>query len=311
MSAARAAARNKPVIVVKAGPRGQGRAGRGLAHRRARRLRRRLSTPPSAAPACCASTRCRSCSSRPRRWRASARNRERSADHHDQRRRRRRAGRRRRGARRRRAAPSWAPTLLARLDAVLPPTWSHANPIDIIGDAPVERYAETLQALLADPDDRRRAVHARADRDRAQRRHRARLRCRWCAARRGACWPAGSATPRSPRRASVFEEAGVADYETPEEAVRAFAHAGDLPPQPGAAAGGAGRQRERRARHRPRARAIVATALADGREMLDEVREPRRCSRPTASRSSRRDASRASADGRDRPRRARSAIRSR
>ena len=34
---------------------------------------------------------------------------------------------------------------------MLPPTWSRGNPIDIIGDAPVERYTETLQALLADP----------------------------------------------------------------------------------------------------------------------------------------------------------------
>jgi acetyltransferase len=37
------------------------------------------------------------------------------------------------------------------LDAVLPPNWSHANPVDIIGDASVERYVQTLQALLAEP----------------------------------------------------------------------------------------------------------------------------------------------------------------
>ena len=42
MSAARAAARNKPVIVVKAGRAGNGVQGGGLAHRRARRLRHRL-----------------------------------------------------------------------------------------------------------------------------------------------------------------------------------------------------------------------------------------------------------------------------
>jgi acetyltransferase len=34
------------------------------------------------------------------------------------------------------------------LDAVLPRTWSRANPVDIIGDAPVTRYVDTLQALL-------------------------------------------------------------------------------------------------------------------------------------------------------------------
>ena len=29
---------------------------------------------------------------------------------------------------------------LRKLDAILPPTWSHGNPVDIIGDAPTERY---------------------------------------------------------------------------------------------------------------------------------------------------------------------------
>jgi acetyltransferase len=40
----------------------------------------------------------------------------------------------------------------ARLDAVLPPTWSKGNPVDIIGDADAERYACALDALLADPE---------------------------------------------------------------------------------------------------------------------------------------------------------------
>ena len=39
---------------------------------------------------------------------------------------------------------------LARLDAVLPPTWSRANPVDIIGDAPPERYRAALGAVAAD-----------------------------------------------------------------------------------------------------------------------------------------------------------------
>ncbi|MFC1456652.1 bifunctional acetate--CoA ligase family protein/GNAT family N-acetyltransferase [Microvirga arabica] len=38
------------------------------------------------------------------------------------------------------------------LDAILPPTWSKANPIDIIGDADPERYAGALEALLTDPE---------------------------------------------------------------------------------------------------------------------------------------------------------------
>lgn len=44
-----------------------------------------------------------------------------------------------------------APETLAVLDAALPDTWSHGNPIDIIGDAPPERYAAAMEALLVDP----------------------------------------------------------------------------------------------------------------------------------------------------------------
>ena len=41
---------------------------------------------------------------------------------------------------------------IAKLDEVLPPTWSKANPIDIIGDAPPDRYAAALDILAKDPD---------------------------------------------------------------------------------------------------------------------------------------------------------------
>ena len=40
---------------------------------------------------------------------------------------------------------------LERLNAVLPPTWSHGNPVDIIGDAPGQRYADALGILFEDP----------------------------------------------------------------------------------------------------------------------------------------------------------------
>ncbi|MBV9189860.1 MAG: bifunctional acetate--CoA ligase family protein/GNAT family N-acetyltransferase, partial [Betaproteobacteria bacterium] len=39
---------------------------------------------------------------------------------------------------------------IARLDAVLPAQWSHGNPIDIIGDAPPERFAAAASMALAD-----------------------------------------------------------------------------------------------------------------------------------------------------------------
>src|SRR3954471_1825440 len=44
-----------------------------------------------------------------------------------------------------------APAIWEQLDAVLPPTWSGSNPVDIIGDADPARYAAALEILLADP----------------------------------------------------------------------------------------------------------------------------------------------------------------
>jgi len=34
---------------------------------------------------------------------------------------------------------------LRQLDVFLPPTWSHGNPVDIIGDAPAERYVQAMR----------------------------------------------------------------------------------------------------------------------------------------------------------------------
>jgi acetyltransferase len=43
------------------------------------------------------------------------------------------------------------PAARQKLDAVLPPTWSGSNPVDIVGDADPARYAAALEVLLADP----------------------------------------------------------------------------------------------------------------------------------------------------------------
>lgn len=112
--------------------------------------------------------------------------------------------------------------LLERLDAALPPNWSRANPVDIIGDAPIERYVATLQALLEDPATGAvlfmhapTAIVPSADIARA---------CAPLAAgardRVMSCW-LGDASVAQAR--SVFAQAGIADYQTPEQAVRAFA----------------------------------------------------------------------------------------
>ena len=111
--------------------------------------------------------------------------------------------------------------LLAQLDGVLPSTWSRANPIDIIGDAPVERYAATLAALLARPDSGAvlflhapTAIVASADIARAC------VPLASAAAHRVmGCWLGDAAVEQA---RGIFRAGGIADYATPEDAVRAF-----------------------------------------------------------------------------------------
>jgi acetyltransferase len=44
-----------------------------------------------------------------------------------------------------------SPEIVNKLDAALPPIWSRANPVDIAGDADAARYSAALEALLEDP----------------------------------------------------------------------------------------------------------------------------------------------------------------
>jgi acetyltransferase len=43
------------------------------------------------------------------------------------------------------------PATLEKLNALMPANWSRANPVDIIGDAPPERYRQALELVAADP----------------------------------------------------------------------------------------------------------------------------------------------------------------
>src|SRR4029079_12854153 len=45
-----------------------------------------------------------------------------------------------------------APATLQKLDGVLPPEWSHGNPVDIVGDASPDRSAAPTEILRADPN---------------------------------------------------------------------------------------------------------------------------------------------------------------
>jgi acetyltransferase len=116
-----------------------------------------------------------------------------------------------------------APETIQRLDAALPPTWSRGNPVDVIGDAPGERYAAALDALLADRGNDAvlvlncpTAVADSIDAARAT-----------VASAAGQKRPVltswlGEDAPIEARR--LFAEHRIPTYETPSDAVQAFMH---------------------------------------------------------------------------------------
>ncbi|MBF0562527.1 MAG: GNAT family N-acetyltransferase [Alphaproteobacteria bacterium] len=113
---------------------------------------------------------------------------------------------------------------IAKLDKVLPDTWSRANPVDIIGDAPGERYVDALKILFEAPEvDAVCCMHAptaissstevaekiiplvKAD----------------PSANLLTCWVGEEAVAEARR---LFAAAGIPSYDTPDKAMRAFIH---------------------------------------------------------------------------------------
>ena len=156
----------------------------------------------------------------------------------------------------------------ASLDTVLPPNWSRGNPIDIIGDAPAQRYVDTLQALLADPQAGAVLfIHAPTAIVRSDDIAKACVPlARQATSRLMSCW-LGDASVAQARH--LFEAAGIANYGTPEEAVHAFDLLATY------------RRNQALLREVPAAsectppkidtaRGIIAAAQAEGRDMLGE-----------------------------------------
>jgi len=116
-----------------------------------------------------------------------------------------------------------SPATLTRLNGVLPPTWSHGNPVDIIGDATGKRYADALAALLDAPEvdavlvlncptaiaSGVEAAQAVVDVTLAKRRA---VMTSWL----------GSGAALDARR--LFSNAAIPTYDTPDEAIRGFMH---------------------------------------------------------------------------------------
>jgi acetyltransferase len=158
---------------------------------------------------------------------------------------------------------------LAALNAVLPPIWSHGNPVDIIGDAPAHRYADAFEPLLSESGADAILVMscptAMTDATVAAQAIAAVVARHKGGAPVLTCW-LGGRTARPARQ--IFADAGIASHETPDEAVRAFMHLADraknrallmeAPPAGPAAP------------DKARARAIIDQAIADGRLDLSE-----------------------------------------
>jgi acetyltransferase len=155
------------------------------------------------------------------------------------------------------------------LDAALPAHWSHGNPVDLIGDAPEARYLAALQALLAEPEAGMLLfTHAPTAIVPSERIAQALVPLLQPQAPRVvSAWLGGAAVAAARR---TFQQAGLACYDTPEQAVAAIAmlstwrhNQAQLLEAPPADAGQA-------APDLAAARAVIAQALAQGREMLSE-----------------------------------------
>lgn len=114
---------------------------------------------------------------------------------------------------------------LGRLDEVLPDTWSRANPVDIIGDAGGERYSGALRVLLnASEVDAVLVMHAPTavvdSVDVAQRVAEIARELKGQGAVL-ASWLGGAGMQPARR---ILSEGGIPHYETPDGAVRAFMH---------------------------------------------------------------------------------------
>ncbi|MEH2501563.1 acetyltransferase [Bradyrhizobium sp. AZCC 1578] len=168
-----------------------------------------------------------------------------------------------------------SPAIREKLDAVLPPTWSKSNPVDIVGDADPARYAAALEALLADPENDAVLVMnvqtaiARADEiavavtDAVQ---------KYRAGQRTAPKPVLAVwVGAEPSIGDLLSAAGIPNHPTEDDAVRGFMHLvrhrevvealAQVPPA----------MPSEFAPDINAARQIVAAALADGRSWLDPI----------------------------------------
>ncbi|MGA9855623.1 MAG: bifunctional acetate--CoA ligase family protein/GNAT family N-acetyltransferase [Gammaproteobacteria bacterium] len=158
----------------------------------------------------------------------------------------------------------------ARLDALLPRTWSHGNPVDIIGDANGTRYAGALEALVADAClDAVLVLYCPTGVSNPEEVAEAVIRTASHASKPVlASWVGGGAVTSARHRLTA---AHMPSFETPESAVQAFMFLADY------------RRNQEMLTQTPAslpeaftpdisdARALIARALGEGRQWLTEI----------------------------------------
>jgi acetyltransferase len=163
-----------------------------------------------------------------------------------------------------------SPATLQALNACLPGNWPRANPVDIIGDAPAQRYVDALRVLLGAPEvDGVLFMHAPTaivpSGDIA-------AACLPIVQQAGkpvlACWVGGDAVAAGRR---IFSEAGIASYNTPERAVAGWLQRMNYARNQEALLQLPSATLEDFRPDRPAAEAVLQEALREGREWLDSA----------------------------------------
>lgn len=116
-----------------------------------------------------------------------------------------------------------SPESIAALNQALPPFWSHANPIDVLGDATPDRYRITTEICAKDPSVQGLLIlltpQAMTDPTETARQvaHLQNLEGKPVLA----CWMGGEEVRKGQR---ILNQCGIPTFSAPEEAIRAFLH---------------------------------------------------------------------------------------
>lgn len=159
---------------------------------------------------------------------------------------------------------------IKKLDADMPSSWSRANPVDILGDATGERYAQALNTVLQDsasdatlvmncPTAVADSLEAAEAVLAAQRRHERKPLL--------TCWLGEKAVAESRR---LFSQHRLPTYETPDEAVRGFMQLVEYKRNQDLLMETPPATPEVAEAHREMARSICTAALEEGRTTLTE-----------------------------------------